>query len=269
MRSYLSPYKTNISLKRDYHVFAFEAESGLRFRIDKYIRSFLSEISQQSFQDANFNHIKQLWPTASRFYEGAYDLTIQILNSGLDRHSFLDTNEYKTVAFRLKMLCRSLQSRDQLVKYKFMNLDNAQCPKCREEETPEHIFTCPDTILQFSTILDHTCLNLHKSLNQYWNTHNPRNLLDTPYTETYSQEILNLIMPDHSFLQDTQSKGLANLNTIAQIEASFPTAYPSARWIYIHAIASFTMALNSVVWKPRTAQVMQENDRNQRNARAN
>ena len=97
----------------------------LPFRIDKYIRSFLSEISQQIFQDANFNHIKQLWPTASRFYEGAYELFIQILNSELARHSFLDTNEYKTVAFRLKMLCRSLQSWDQLVKQKFMNLDNA------------------------------------------------------------------------------------------------------------------------------------------------
>jgi ribonuclease HI len=265
------PFKERTPLKRDYHFFKQQNIGQEQTRLDLYCRKFVLDQSQLEFENKNIKLLNTIWPNADTeiFNQKTYLLTAQATSMGLHRENFLDVNNYKIQAFRIKVLTRKLQSRTLLDDYDFMSLSDTLCYKCRELETPEHIFTCPYTKTLFPEIIQQAKENLRIEISLHWNK--KKKPTEPKYSLNLQNYYINFLIEADgaTFLNDPQARGIANEEQLTNLGEQFqtPKLLPGTTWIYCQILASFTKALYEKVWRPRTAQVYKESDNN-KNAEA-
>jgi hypothetical protein len=144
-----------------------------------------------------------------------------------------------------------------------MTLSNTTCYKCPAEETHDHVFSCPHTIVTFPSIVKKTKELLEVQLKINKKYENNRNLESFP--ESFLDRILETLeITSPNFLQNPQARGIASMEAVELLKSTLENIYdlPSVKWIYEQAIGSFTLSFHIKIWMPRTAHVMKESKRN-------
>jgi len=269
----ITPYKTGISLERDFHI--FNTRPIIPERLDCYPRLYFKTQLQQALTRSNTNRIIRHWAVDFPNLQINYPATTKALSIVLSRSNYLDASNHRVHAFRINCLNRSLQTLDLLTSYNFWKREGELCVICEEFlENRDHIWTCPRVKTGFIFLSQNTTIYVTAEVKAYCEL---KGLPFNEFTKDCLYEVIDHFFRDYNpetFMPSPAARGIitntALIETselVASLILNNPTDkfhFKSSPWLLSVMTASWTRSLYDFYWRPRTRQIFKENEMTKR-----